>query len=436
MDYKSLEQKILTYDKKFNVKVIGKTNFNRNIYAVEKIVDKNFATAIFFAGIHGREHITCDLLCKMLDENLFDEIKDFNLSFVLMANPDGVELSCHGLESVSENSKKILQKINGESLDFSMWKANGLGVDLNNNFDANFGTNVHSKTPASSGYVGKFAESELETKAIVKYTMQIKPFFTVSYHSKGEEIYFNFFQTGKDLKRDRLIAKRFAFSTGYKIRNVEKVSSGGYKDFCVQKLRIPALTIEVGNDNLSHPIQPKYLPEIFERHKQVAKDVKFAYNVFRNYQGKWNMAYNEKFMKKAIALAKKAYDFDEVPVGAVIVKDDKIVSFAYNKRETSKDATAHAEILAIKKACKKLDDFRLLGCEMYVSLEPCVMCTGAILNSRIERVYFGAHITNGSISAQEITNKSELNHKTEFVGGFFEEECSNLVSGYFKQKRK
>ena len=109
------------------------------------------------------------------------------------------------------------------------------------------------------------------------------------------------------------------------------------------------------------------------------------------------MAYEEKFMKKAFALAKKAYEQDEVPVGAVIVKDGKVIASAYNKRENSQDATAHAEILAIKKACKKLQDFRLLGTELYVSLEPCVMCTGAILNSRIERVYFGAYISNGSI---------------------------------------
>ena len=146
--------------------------------------------------------------------------------------------------------------------------------------------------------------------------------------------------------------------------------------------------------------------------------------------------FEEKFMKKAIALAQKAYEADEVPVGAVIVKDGKVIASAFNKRETSKDATAHAEILAIKKACKKLDDFRLIGCDMYVSLEPCVMCTGAILNARIENVCFGAHITNGSISAKEITQKAELNHKTNFEGGFFEEECSSLVSGYFKQKRK
>lgn len=148
------------------------------------------------------------------------------------------------------------------------------------------------------------------------------------------------------------------------------------------------------------------------------------------------MAYDEKFMKQAIKLANKAKELDEVPVGAVIVKDGKVIAKAFNKRESKKDATAHAEILAIKSACKKLGDFRLNGCEMYVSLEPCVMCTGAILNSRISKVFFGAFISNGSISCTELAGKAELNHKTEFEGGFFEKECSALVSTYFQGKRK
>lgn len=148
------------------------------------------------------------------------------------------------------------------------------------------------------------------------------------------------------------------------------------------------------------------------------------------------MAFEEKFMLKAMDLAKKAYEADEVPVGAVIVKDGKVLSFAFNKREQSCDATSHAEILAIRKACKKVKDFRLIGCEMYVTLEPCVMCAGAILNSRIETVYFGAFISNGSISAEELSKRAELNHKTEFLGGYFEKENSSLVTKYFKEKRK
>ena len=148
------------------------------------------------------------------------------------------------------------------------------------------------------------------------------------------------------------------------------------------------------------------------------------------------MSYEEKFMKKAMKLAQKAYELDEVPVGAVIVIGGKVIASAYNKRESGFDATAHAEILAIQKACKKIKDFRLLGAEMYVTLEPCVMCAGAILNARIENVYFGAYISNGSISAEELSRRAELNHKTDFYGGFLEEENSRLVSDYFKEKRK
>lgn len=144
-----------------------------------------------------------------------------------------------------------------------------------------------------------------------------------------------------------------------------------------------------------------------------------------------------KFMKKALSLAKKAYDSDEVPVGAVIVKDGKIIASAFNKRETSKNAVAHAEILAIQKACKVLNDFRLIDCEMFVTLEPCLMCAGAILNSRLKTVYFGARNNKeNAISFEEINRRAELNHKTTIVGGILEEECSNLVSSYFKEKRK
>lgn len=97
----------------------------------------------------------------------------------------------------------------------------------------------------------------------------------------------------------------------------------------------------------------------------------------------------EKFMKSALKEARKAFEKEEIPVGAVIVKDGKIIARAHNQKETSKKATGHAEILAIEKACKKLDSWRLLGCEMYVTLEPCPMCAGAIINSRISKIYIG-----------------------------------------------
>lgn len=283
MDYETLLQKINEYSINFEIKCLGYTNFGRKILAVERNLNKDFATAIFVGGMHAREYITTDLLCRFLDEKVFDEIDSFNVSLILMANPDGVELVKHGIESVPESSRKKVLEINRNSCDFSMWKANGIGEDINNNFDAKFGTNVHSKKPSSSGFAGEFAESVIESRLIANYTRRKRPFFTVSYHSKGEEIYFNFFQDKSRLMRDRVIASRFARSTGYAVRNVEKSSSGGYKDWCVQKLKIPSLTIEIGSDSLLHPIDEKHLDDIYSLHKAVAKDLKFAYNVCVEY---------------------------------------------------------------------------------------------------------------------------------------------------------
>ncbi|MBR2967764.1 MAG: tRNA adenosine(34) deaminase TadA [Clostridia bacterium] len=142
-------------------------------------------------------------------------------------------------------------------------------------------------------------------------------------------------------------------------------------------------------------------------------------------------------MKAAIAQAKKAEAIEEVPVGAVIVYDGKIVARAHNKRNTKKDGTAHAEILAIAKAGKKLNRWNLSDCEMYVTLEPCAMCAGAAVNSRIKRIIFGAYDKRfgccGSI--MDITN-SELNHKVEIVGGIMEEQCRVMLSSFFKKLRE
>lgn len=281
MDYSGLLKNLKTLGKEYKVKSIGKTKYNRKIFAVERTLNKSFSTAIFVCSMHARENIATDVVLKMITENLFAEITNFNLAFILMANPDGVDLQCGKLACFPKIVQQKLVSINGGSLDFSMWKANANGVDLNNNFDAKFNSNVHSSFPASHGYIGEYAESEMETKAIVNYTKKVKPFITISYHTKGEEIYFNFFQNGRELQRDEKIANRFSESTGYIIKNVEALSSGGYKDWCVQKLKIPALTIELGNDNLSHPIGRSHLQEIFDRNKSIAKDLIFAYNVFK-----------------------------------------------------------------------------------------------------------------------------------------------------------
>ena len=145
----------------------------------------------------------------------------------------------------------------------------------------------------------------------------------------------------------------------------------------------------------------------------------------------------EKFIKLAIKQALKAVQNDEVPIGAIIVKDGVVLARAYNLVEKKQDPTAHAEILAIKKACKKLKSWRLDGAEIYVTMEPCAMCAGAIVNARISKVYFGAYEnkSGGAVSKFSILTDSGLNHKTEFEGGIMQENCANIIKKYFKAKR-
>lgn len=142
-------------------------------------------------------------------------------------------------------------------------------------------------------------------------------------------------------------------------------------------------------------------------------------------------------MEEAIKLALEAAERDEVPVGAVCVRDGKIISTASNTREESKCATHHAEILAIEAACRALGGWRLPGVTLYVTMEPCVMCGGAIINSRIERVVYGAkdHRFGAFGSALDI-NEAGLNHKPEVVGGVLGDRCAEILSSYFKTKRK
>lgn len=139
------------------------------------------------------------------------------------------------------------------------------------------------------------------------------------------------------------------------------------------------------------------------------------------------------FMNKAITLAKKAAAIGEIPVGAVIVCNNKVIATGYNKKETKKNALCHAEIIAINKATKKLNDYRLENCELYVTFEPCLMCVGAILSARINKVYFGCF--DKRFGASELLINNKFNHTTQFEGGILEQECSNLLTNFFKELR-
>ena len=142
-------------------------------------------------------------------------------------------------------------------------------------------------------------------------------------------------------------------------------------------------------------------------------------------------------MKMAIVEAKKAYEKMEVPVGAVIVKDGKVISKGYNLRETQKNSLKHAEIIAIDKACKKTKNFRLENCEMYVTLEPCIMCAGAIVQSRIKKVFFGARDSKyGAVVSASKTFEIPSNHKVDFEEGICSKECEELIKKFFKNLRE
>ena len=142
-------------------------------------------------------------------------------------------------------------------------------------------------------------------------------------------------------------------------------------------------------------------------------------------------------MKLALKEAKKAYDKGEVPVGAVIVKDGKVISKAYNLKEIKNDTTNHAEILAIKKASKKLNSWRLIDCEMYVTLEPCSMCAGALIQSRIKKVYIGAmdYKTGACGSVLNLLKDYKFNHEVEIQTGVLKQECEEILKNFFKELR-
>lgn len=144
-----------------------------------------------------------------------------------------------------------------------------------------------------------------------------------------------------------------------------------------------------------------------------------------------------KFMRRAMELARCAEELDEVPVGAVLVRDGEIIAEAYNTREGDKCATHHAEILAIERGCSALGGWRLIGTTLYVTMEPCAMCAGAIINARVPRVVYGTRdIRFGAFGSLIDLAAVPLNHTPEVVGGVLEDECRDMLTSYFRKKRK
>lgn len=225
---------------------IGKTHLGKDIYCF-KVTKTQSPKLIIQYSIHAREYITSLLALKQI-KNFVKKGKRGQVYFLPLVNPDGVGIC-------------LREK--------PLYKANANGVDLNVNFDAGWGKgekNIFVK--GDENFVGEYPFSEKESRALRDFTLRIRPNATVSYHSKGEEIYYQFHQDEKNEKRDLMLAEKIAKATGYKIKSTPN-SYGGYKDWCIKTLKIPSFTIEVGSDEYSHPLREKCLRKIYRKNKRV-----------------------------------------------------------------------------------------------------------------------------------------------------------------------
>ena len=214
-----------------------------------KVKKTDYPKILIQYAIHAREYVTAELaLLQIID--FVKNGKKGTIYFIPAVNLDGIEIAL--------NFKPL-------------YKANSNGVDLNVNFDARWGMGKDNvRRAGDENYIGIEPFSESETRALRDFTYLVKPDITVSYHSKGEEIYWEFFQEKIERERDYNLAKKLSLVTGYTLKSTP-FSAGGYKDWCIEKLKIPSFTIEVGRDEINHPVCTKYLMEIFLQNREVIK---------------------------------------------------------------------------------------------------------------------------------------------------------------------
>ena len=272
MTYQELINQILQLqDDGLEIFNAGKSVLGKNILATH-VGDYSGVQILIQGGIHAREYITSLLLVEQA-RNLFlnNSIKSGGIYFIFLTNPDGAELVLDGLNNIPcDITKQYLTIANNNSTDFSLFKANINLVDLNTNFDANWGEGAQNvRCPSTEDFIGFYPESEREVKSLIDFTLRVKPLLTISYHTKGEVIYYGFTgQNEQSVARDLAIGESFSELTGYPLIFTEN-STGGYKDWCIQKLTIPSYTFEVGNENLPHPIAIENLPEIYMKNKDI-----------------------------------------------------------------------------------------------------------------------------------------------------------------------
>ena len=272
MTYLELVNRILQLQEEgLEIFSVGKSVLGKDILATH-LGDYSGVQIVIQSAIHAREYITA-LLAVELARNLHnnDLVHDGGIYIIFITDPDGVEIVLDGIDTVDcEITRNYLINGNNGSTDFSQYKANINQVDLNTNFDASWGGGSQNVfCPNSENFIGFYPNSEREVQSLINFTLRNKPLLTISYHSKGNVIYYGFEnQSQKDIDRDRQIGEALSGVTGYPIIFTEN-STGGYKDWCIDKLKIPAYTIEVGDENLPHPIGVENLPEIYARNKDV-----------------------------------------------------------------------------------------------------------------------------------------------------------------------
>jgi len=239
-----------------DVGYIGLSEDGRNIPYVF-VGDKKAPCIFITAGIHAREHVSCYLCMRQIEYTLNEfvrgKFKGGGIYFMPMLNPDGNMIIARGVSESSCANPDLLREIFKTS-PTSLFKANARGVDLNVNFDAQWGTGASNVREAGgANYIGSAPFSERETRAIARFTLKKKPLSTVSYHCLGQEIYWEFGQRGEDYSRDKKLVEFINKPLGYRILDDDGKSAGGYKDWCIQKLKIPAFTIELCPDEYLHP---------------------------------------------------------------------------------------------------------------------------------------------------------------------------------------
>lgn len=271
MTFQELLQRIVNLqDEGLELFNIGKSTLGKNILATH-IGSFDGTQIIIQGGIHAREYISTLLMIEQARYlNANDLVTEGGIYFVFLTNPDGAEIVLDGLENLPcDITKQYLTLVNGND-DFSQYKANINLVDLNTNFDVDWGTGSQNTfCPNTQNFIGFYPNSEREVQNLINFTNRIRPALTISYHSKGEVIYYGFEgESEENILRDRMIGEQLSELTGYPLIFTE-ASSGGYKDWCIRYLQIPSYTIEVGNENLPHPIGEENLPLIFEQNKDV-----------------------------------------------------------------------------------------------------------------------------------------------------------------------